>query len=80
MIAISTNELDQEELQRKVNSARLAYEQLLNRLTETRSQEQLQKADARIIEQATVPGTPSAPKPKLIAVLGPCWAWRSALA
>ncbi|PLS20825.1 GumC family protein [Neptunicoccus cionae] len=70
MIAISTNELDQEELQRKVNSARLAYEQLLNRLTETRSQEQLQKADARIIEQATVPGSPSAPKPKLIAVLG----------
>lgn len=70
VISISTNELDQEELQRKTNSARLAYEQLLNRLTETRSQEQLQKADARIIEQATIPGAPSAPRPKLIAVLG----------
>ncbi|WP_380058327.1 GumC family protein [Falsihalocynthiibacter sp. SS001] len=70
VIDISTNSIELEELQRNIDVSQNEYEELLNRLTETRSQELLQKADARIIEQATIAGPPSAPRPKLITAMG----------
>ena len=58
------------QLEREANAARSAYEALLTRLSETRTQEQLQQPDAVVIERATIPGAPSAPRPKLMIAVG----------
>lgn len=70
VVSISTNAIGMEKLERKIEASRQAHEELLNRLIETRSQELLQKPDARVIEQAKIAGGPSAPRPKLITFLG----------
>ncbi len=70
MSDISSNALGLRQLEREAEAARRNYEALLNRLSETRSQEQLQQAEARLIEQATWPGLPSSPKPKLLGAAG----------
>ncbi len=67
-ISRSSNGLRQ--LEREADVVRNLYIELLNRQTETESKEQLQQANARIIERATFPGAPSAPRPKLMTVLG----------
>lgn len=58
------------QLEREAVAARTAYEELLSRLAETRTQEKFQTADARLIERASIPGAPSAPRPTLMTVLG----------
>jgi len=50
------------ELQREASSNRTLYESFLARFKETRQQEDLQEADARIISRATRPGSSSSPK------------------
>ncbi len=68
--SISQNSLGVRQLEREAAAARGNYESLLSRLTETRTQEQLQEPDAKLIEKATIPGAPSAPRPKLMGALG----------
>ncbi|MCA0921707.1 GumC family protein [Pseudooceanicola nanhaiensis] len=58
------------QLEREASAARTAYETLLSRLTVTQTQEQLQEPDAKLIERATIPGAPSAPRPKLMTIMG----------
>jgi len=67
---ISTNSIDLKNLESKAAALRTTYEELLARMTESRAQEKLQKADARIVERATIPGAPTFPRPKLIIFLG----------
>jgi len=69
-LLISRSSIGLRQLEREAEAARVAYNELLNRVAETRTQEKFQKADARIIERATVPGAPSAPRPKLVTLLG----------
>lgn len=67
-ISRSSNGLRQ--LEREADVVRNLYIELLNQYTETQTKEQLQQSDARIIERATFPGAPSAPRPKLMTALG----------
>jgi succinoglycan biosynthesis transport protein ExoP len=67
---MSSNALGLRQLQREAEAARRNYEMLLARLSETRSQEELQQPDAKLIERATYPEVPSAPRPKLMGALG----------
>ncbi|KAF0675861.1 GumC family protein [Profundibacterium mesophilum] len=69
VMSITRNSLGLRQLEREAAAARQTYESLLTRVTETRTQKQLQQPDAKMIERATVPGAPSAPRPKLMAVL-----------
>ncbi|SDL16057.1 GumC family protein [Aliiruegeria lutimaris] len=67
--SITQNSLGLRQLEREAQAARSNYEMLLSRLTETRTQEQLQEPDAKLIERAVVPATPSKPRPKLLAIM-----------
>ena len=69
VLQISRGEIGLRQLEREAAASRQTYEALLARLTETRTQQRLQEADAKLIEKATMPGAPSAPKPKMMAVL-----------
>ncbi len=69
ILSISQNSLGLRQLEREAQAARSNYEMLLTRLTETRTQEQLQEPDAKLIERAVVPSKPSKPRPKLLAVM-----------
>ena len=53
------------ELQREASSNRTLYESFLARFKETRQQEDLQEADARIISRATLPVDKSSPRTTL---------------
>ncbi len=57
------------ELQRDVETSRTLYEQLLARRKQTRETQGLQFPDATIIERATVPLHPIAPKRKKLAAI-----------
>ncbi|WP_167767043.1 GumC family protein [Jannaschia formosa] len=57
------------QLERETEAVRDVYKELLTRVAETRTQENFQLADARIIERATVPGAPAAPRPKLLSAM-----------
>jgi len=57
------------ELEREATANRAVYESFLNRFKETSQQEGLQTSDARVISQASVPLSPSAPKKALILLL-----------
>lgn len=70
VLAISKSALGLRQLEREAEATRRTYESLLARLTETRTLERLQQPDAKLIERATVPGAPSAPRPKLMGVIG----------
>lgn len=58
------------ELEREAAAHRAIYETFLTRLTETREQQDLLQADARVISAALVPDEPSFPKPGLMLVGG----------
>jgi succinoglycan biosynthesis transport protein ExoP len=58
-------EIKLRELEREAQSNRALYENFLSRFKETREQEDLQQADARIISKADAPVVPSFPKKKL---------------
>lgn len=69
VLSISRNQLGLKQLQRQADARRQGYESLLTRITEARTQKQLQQADAKLIEYAMLPQVPSAPRPKLMAVV-----------
>ena len=70
VMQISQSRLGLRQLEREASAARGTYEALLTRITEARTQRQLQQADAKLVEHAVMPRSPSAPKTKLLAVLG----------
>lgn len=55
-----------QQLEREADASRLIYEFFLNRLKETSVQQGVQQADSRILSQAVVPTSPSAPRKSLI--------------
>ncbi|MEM8728774.1 MAG: polysaccharide biosynthesis tyrosine autokinase [Pseudomonadota bacterium] len=69
VVAISRGEISLRQMEREAASARQTYEALLARLTDTRTQERLQKPEAKLIERATLPMVPTEPRPKLMAAL-----------
>lgn len=68
--AISRTNVALRQLEREADAIRANYQDLLNRLSETRSTEQLQRADARQVERAMEPGAPSSPRVLLFTVFG----------
>lgn len=66
---ISRKEFKLRELQREVDSNRALYDTFLTRLKETAATSDLDSANARIVDKATVPTTPIKPKKALIVVL-----------
>lgn len=69
VLSISRNQLGLKQLQRQADARRQGYERLLTRITEARTQKQLQQADAKLVAYAVLPDVPSAPRPKLMAVV-----------
>ena len=67
---ISRNRIQLAELEREAAANRTIYEAFLTRLTETREQQDLLRADARVISAALVPSAPSFPKPALMLFSG----------
>jgi len=68
--SVSQASIELRQLEREADSARRTYEDALARFNETRTVEQFQSPDARLVERAVVPGGPSAPRPKLMTVFG----------
>lgn len=66
---ISRGEIGLRQLERETESARRTHDAILERLTEARTQERVQRAEAKLIERATIPMSPSAPRPKLMAAV-----------
>ena len=58
------------ELERVALANRTLYEQLLQRFNETRDQQGIVQADARVVAMAAPPAIPSSPGPKLFAAAG----------
>lgn len=63
------NQIGLRQLTREADAARQTYESFLARINETRAQTELQQPDAVIVERATRPESPSAPRPTLLSVL-----------
>lgn len=66
----SRAEVQLRELERQAEANRVLYENFLGRSKETREQQDLQTADARLISEAVPPVVPSFPNKKLIVALG----------
>jgi polysaccharide biosynthesis transport protein len=58
------------ELERVALANRTLYEQLLQRFNETRDQQGILQADARVVAKAAPPAAPSSPGPKIFAAAG----------
>lgn len=58
-----------QQLQREAEASRLIYEAFLSRLKETSIQQGIQQADSRVLSQAVVPVSPSAPRKSMILAL-----------
>lgn len=58
-----------QQLQREAEASRLIYEFFLNRLKETSVQAGIQQADSRVLSDAVVPLSPSAPRKSMILAL-----------
>lgn len=69
-IETQSNELVQlQQLSREAEASRLIYEYFLSRLKETSVQQGIQQPDSRILSNAVVPVSPSAPRKSLILLL-----------
>ncbi|ASL29061.1 GumC family protein [Azotobacter chroococcum] len=66
---ISRKEFQVRELQREVDASRTLYETFMTRLKETAATADLETANARVVDTATVPTTPVKPKKALIVAL-----------
>lgn len=60
------------ELEREADATRLLYNTFLQRLKETREQEDIVEANVRMVSSAVQPRDPSTPDSKLFAILGFC--------
>src|SRR5262245_31035253 len=67
---LSQAEIRLRDLERDAAANRSLYESFLARFKETSQQETLQTADSRIVERASTPSVPSAPKINRIIMLG----------
>jgi succinoglycan biosynthesis transport protein ExoP len=65
---VSQAEIMLRELEREASANKALYESFLSRFKETSQQEKLQATDSRIIEQASVPTTPTAPNKRMITL------------
>lgn len=70
VVGLARSTIGLRQLERQASAAQAAYQQLLSRLTDTQTQEQMQRPDAKVIERAEISSTPSSPRTKLLAVLG----------
>ncbi|SLN53357.1 Tyrosine-protein kinase ptk [Roseivivax jejudonensis] len=70
LIEMSRDTLALRQLEREAEAVRTNYAAVLDRLNETRSVEELQRADARIVERAYPPIQPSEPRLMLFTALG----------
>lgn len=70
LAAISRSSLELRQLEREADALRGTYEDWLARLSEARSQVELQSAEAFLINAAKIPSGPSAPRPKLLTAFG----------
>jgi succinoglycan biosynthesis transport protein ExoP len=68
--AISRTNVELRQLEREADALRANYENMLNRLSETRSSQQLSRADARQVEIAMPSGSPSSPRVMLFTFFG----------
>lgn len=68
--AVSRSGVALRQLEREADAIRETYQTTLNRLNETRSAELLQRADARLVERAVVPGGASSPRVTLMTAFG----------
>jgi succinoglycan biosynthesis transport protein ExoP len=66
---VSQAEITLRELEREAVANKTLYENFLSRFKETSEQEKLQTTDSRIIEQASVPTSPTGPNKKLITLV-----------
>jgi capsular exopolysaccharide synthesis family protein len=67
---LSEPEIKLRELERDANANRALYESFLSKFKETSQTETRQVAESRILERAAVPGGPSAPNKRMIALIG----------
>lgn len=58
------------QLEREADAVRNSYEEVLGRLGETRAQIEIQRAEARLVNQAEIAGGPSTPRTKLMTAFG----------
>jgi succinoglycan biosynthesis transport protein ExoP len=65
----STDLVALQQLQREAEASRLIYEYFLARLKETSVQQGIQQADSRVLSEAVIPITPSAPRKSMILAL-----------
>lgn len=70
VVDLSQSTIGLRQIERVASSARAAYNDLLTRVNETQTEAQMQQPDAQLIERATVPGVPSAPRTTLMAAVG----------
>lgn len=63
-------ELKLREMERQITASRALYETFLQRYKETKEQEDLAEANARVIAKATPPERPSSPAPPLVLLVG----------
>ncbi|MEA3641100.1 MAG: polysaccharide biosynthesis tyrosine autokinase [Lamprobacter sp.] len=63
---LQQSRIELRELEREAQSSRVLLETFLSRFKETSNQEDLQKADARVISEAEVPTNPSFPNKRLM--------------
>lgn len=70
VVDLSQSTIGLRQLERIADSARKGYDDLLSRLNETRTEQQMQQPDSRLIERATVSSVPSSPRTVLMAVIG----------
>ncbi|WP_127901937.1 GumC family protein [Solirhodobacter olei] len=70
VVKLSQSTIGLRQRERVASSARAAYNNLLNRVNDSQTEAAMQQPDSQLIEQATIPSAPSAPKTKLMAVLG----------
>lgn len=68
--ALSRANVELRQLERQAEALRANYQDMLNRLSETRSSEELQRADARQVERALLPDAPSSPRIALVTTFG----------
>ncbi|MEO1305954.1 MAG: GNVR domain-containing protein, partial [Pseudomonadota bacterium] len=70
LIENNRNQVRLNELERDAEASRVLYEDFINRAKETREQDDLAEADARILSTASVPNSPSSPRTTINLALG----------
>lgn len=70
LAGMSVSSIGLRQIEREAAAARENYEALLARLGTASGQETMQRPEARVIERATYPAVPSAPRPKLMGAFG----------